>query len=239
MPTIAENYARVRDRMHEALARSGREHDEARLLVVSKTWPPETIQEVVDCGHTLFGESRVQEAEAKIPALGSQLQWHFIGHLQKNKVRKILPLCPVLHSIDSLDLARRVDAVASDLGLFPKVFIQVNLAAESSKFGFGSDALRESFGELLAFERLEILGLMCIPPAVRDADEARPFFRQLRSLQEELATAHDVPMRELSMGMSGDYEVALEEGSTIVRVGSSIFGPRKPYAGAANKATGA
>ena len=226
MPSIRENYQKVSQIVREACLRAGRPGDAAQLLVVSKRWPPETIQEVVGCGHRLFGESRIQEAEEKLPALTGDLDWHFIGHIQKNKARKILTLFKTLHSVDSTGLARRIDHIAGELGLRPRVFLQVNIAAEESKHGFAPDELRRQLGEILQFGNLDVRGLMAIPPAVADPEDSRPQFRATRALQDELAQAAGVEFPELSLGMSGDYAVAIEEGSTIVRVGSAIFGPR-------------
>lgn len=226
MPSIRDNYQKVCRSVSQACARSGRAEDAAKVLVVSKRWPAETVREVVDCGHALFGESRIQEAEEKIPALPDHLSWHFIGHIQKNKVRKILALFRTLHSVDSIGLARRIDSIAAELHIRPDIFLQVNIASEESKHGFEPDALRGQIAELLALQNLHVLGLMVIPPAVDDPDESRPHFRASSELQSALSVAAGTELTELSMGMSGDYEVAIEEGATIVRVGSSIFGPR-------------
>ena len=226
MSRIHDRYSNVSRLVSLASRRSGRGDGAAKLLVVSKRWPAEAIREVADCGHRLFGESRVQEAEEKIPLLPADLEWHFIGHIQKNKVRKILTLFDTLHSVDSLDLARRIDKIAEGLGLRPSVFLQVNIAAEESKHGFAPEELRSQIGELLAMGSLNICGLMAIPPAVADPEESRPQFRAVRQLQDELASDTGADFPELSMGMSGDFEVAIEEGSTIVRVGTSIFGER-------------
>jgi len=180
----------------------------------------------VEQGHSLFGESRIQEAEEKIPLLPEGLEWHFIGHIQKNKVRKILGLFSALHSVDSLGLAKRIDVIAGELGVKPKIFLQVNIAAEESKHGFSPTELREQCVEIFALQNVEVQGLMAIPPAVADPVESRPQFAALRELQADIAQANGVALPELSMGMSGDYQIAIEEGSTIVRVGSSIFGQR-------------
>lgn len=224
--SVAERLLEVRGRIEAACGNVGRDPSSVDLLAVSKTFPAEVIREAVDAGHRLFGESRQQEAEAKIPQLPGSLQWHFIGHLQRNKVRKVLPLVEALHSIDSVKLARQVDRVAEELGLFPKVFMEVNVGSEGGKHGFGKEDLRASMEELLDFERLEIRGLMAIPPFVSEPEQARPWFVELREFRDRLQSEFGVPLPGLSMGMSGDFEVAIEEGSTIVRVGSSIFGSR-------------
>lgn len=226
MSSPAENINNIHRRIAKAAAQSGRQASEIELLVVSKTWPPDAIREAVECGEIRFGESRLQEAEEKIALLPDKLEWHFIGHIQKNKVKRILQLFPVIHSVDSLDLARRIDRLSAEIGCFPKIFLEVNVAAEASKYGFSPNQLREQFAEILALSRVELLGLMAIPPAVAKPDDARPYFRQVRDLQDELAKTHSHPLPSLSLGMSGDFEIAIEEGSTIIRVGSSIFGSR-------------
>ena len=224
--SVAERLVEVCGRIEAACGKAGRDPAGVELLAVSKTFPAEVIREAVEAGHRLFGESRQQEAEVKIPQLPASLRWHFIGHLQSNKVRKVLPLVEALHSIDSVKLARQVDRVAEELGLFPKVFLEVNVGVEGGKHGFREDSLRESMEELLGLKRLELLGLMAIPPFVPEPEQARPWFAGLRELRDRLEAESGVPLPGLSMGMSGDYEIAVEEGSTIVRVGSSIFGSR-------------
>lgn len=227
MPDIQENLAKVKNQLAEAAAKAGRKPADINLLVVSKTWPPEIIQEAIDAGHTLFGENRVQEAQAKIPLLSSNLSWHLIGHLQKNKVRKALPLFDTLHSIDSLELAQQTDRIAGELGLFPKVYLEVNVATEASKYGFAPTELNGQIDQLLNLERLQIEGLMAIPPFDPEPEKTRHSFATLRELRDQLEHKTGVPLSKLSMGMSHDYHVAIEEGATIVRVGSAVFGPRQ------------
>ena len=226
MPAVADNLAVVRERIQAACRRVGRNADSVELIAVSKTIPAAGIREALDAGQTLFGESRLQEAAAKIEALPAALHWHFIGRVQTNKVRKLLPAFEVIHAIDSSRLAAYVDEIAAELGLFPKVFLQVNLAAESSKGGFEPARLRAEMAALLRLPRIEILGLMSIPPAGPDAESARPWFVRLRELRDSLEQEAGVGLPALSMGMSGDFEVAIEEGATHVRVGSAIFGSR-------------
>ena len=227
MADIAVNLRAVRQRVDQAAVRSGRDPSAVELLVVTKTWPPEVISEVLEAGHQLLGENKLQEAGAKIPELDGAARWHFIGHLQRNKARKALVLFEAIHSIDSLRLARHLDRVAGELGQRPEVYLQVNTAGEESKSGFGVTELRDALDDLFALEHLQIAGLMSIPPAVGDSEAARPFFRELRELRDGLEGL-GVSLPGLSMGMSSDFEVAIEEGATIVRVGSSIFGPRGP-----------
>ncbi|MGV3661414.1 MAG: YggS family pyridoxal phosphate-dependent enzyme [Prosthecobacter sp.] len=226
MHDISDRLQAIRDRISAAAARCGRDPSSIELLAVSKTFPVEVIQEAVDSGQLLFGENKVQEVLAKAPQLPDKVQWHLIGHLQSNKVRKILPLVKFIHSIGSLDLAKDVDRIAAELGLYPKVYLEVNLAAESSKHGFTADALRARLEELYALRRLEIQGLMCIPPFDANPESSRSYFIQLRTLRDELEKIGGGPLPQLSMGMSHDFEIAIEEGATIVRVGSAIFGGR-------------
>lgn len=226
MSSPAERLHEVRQRIAAAAVRSGRKPDEVDLLAVSKTFPPGLIAEAAQAGQRLFGESRAQECLEKIPALSPQLRWHFIGHLQSNKVRKVLPLCEAFHSIDSTALALDFERIAAEEGCHPQIYLQVNVAGDGRKFGFTADSVRREIGPLLALKRVEVVGLMTIPPAVEDPGQSRPHFAALRELRDLLVADTGVPLPGLSMGMSGDYEVAIEEGATIVRVGSVIFGGR-------------
>lgn len=226
MTDVAENLADVQERVRAAAQRAGRDAEGVTLVAVSKTWPVEHVQLAVDAGQQVLGENKLQEGQVKIPAMDQSLEWHFIGGLQRNKVRKVLGLFHWVHSIDSLKLARYADGVAADMGVKPKVLLQVNIGAELSKGGFELDEIRASFSEIMQLENLEVRGLMCIPPAVAEPDLARPFFQAMVSLRDELIENHGQPLPELSMGMSGDFEVAIEEGASMVRVGSSIFGAR-------------
>jgi pyridoxal phosphate enzyme (YggS family) len=226
MPDLATNLSEIRRRITGACLKAGRDPSSVELIAVSKTFPAEMIREALEAGQRVFGESKLQEAESKIDALPGSLHWHFIGRVQRNKVRKILPRFEVIHAIDSLRLAQYADEIARELGLFPKVFLQVNIGGEETKGGFEPDAIREEIDGLLALERLEVLGLMCIPPPGPDAEASRPWFQALRKLRDELQERAGVPLPSLSMGMSDDFEVAIEEGATHVRVGSSIFGKR-------------
>lgn len=226
MAAIAENLAALGQRITAACVRAHRERASVELIAVSKTFPAEAVREACAAGQLLFGESRLQEAEPKIELLPGSLHWHFIGRVQRNKVRRILPRFEVIHALDSFTLASCVNELAAELGLFPKVFLQVNVGGEASKGGFEPAVLRAELDNLLALPRLEILGLMCIPPPGPDPESARPWFVALRDLRDELARDSGVPLPGLSMGMSGDFEVAIEEGATHVRVGSAIFGDR-------------
>lgn len=226
MLSIAENLERVRKQIAHAAAKAGRAVDEIELVAITKTHPPEKVREAVEAGQTLFGESRVQEARVKIPELPSNLHWHFVGHLQKNKVRHALPLFEFFHSVDSLPLAQEIDRIATDEGTRPRVLLEINVAGEGSKFGFSPDELREQMDALLALQRLSILGLMSIPPLADKAEASRRYFVQLRELRDRLQTEFHVDLPQLSMGMTNDYSVAVEEGATLVRVGTAVFGER-------------
>lgn len=227
MPEIEGNLREIRDRLSRACARVGRDPHSVRLVAVSKTFAASDILEAVVAGQSCFGESKLQEAELKIAELPGDLEWHFIGRVQRNKVRKILPLFRCVHAIDSLKLAVYMDGVAKDLGVCPEVFLQVDQAGEETKGGFAPDELRDALPVLAALPNLRIQGLMSIPPAVSQAEDARPWFRELRELRDGLRAASTMELPFLSMGMSGDFEIAVEEGATHVRVGSSIFGKRQ------------
>jgi pyridoxal phosphate enzyme (YggS family) len=226
MSEIPQNLADVGACISAACARAGRTRESVHLIAVSKTFPAELVRDASLAGQLDFGESKVQEAEAKIAALPATLRWHFIGRVQRNKVRKLLQNFDVIHAIDSLRLASHINEVARELGLFPQVFLQMNVGCEESKGGYDSRTLREEMESLLKLDRLEIIGLMCIPPNGPDAETSRNWFITLRKLRDELEVEFGVRLPALSMGMSGDFEVAIEEGATHVRVGSAIFGKR-------------
>lgn len=226
MASIAQNLEAVRATIERTAVAAGRDPGAVELVAVTKTHPPEAILQAIDCGQLLLGESRVQEARAKIPVLPAKTRWHFIGHLQKNKIRQALPLFELFHGVDSLALAQDMSRIAAELGLFPKVLFEVNVAGESSKFGFSPDKLRSELEQLLALDRLQILGLMTIAPYAEEPEPSRKYFAQLRALRDELQTSHKVQLPHLSMGMTGDYTVAIQEGATMVRIGTAIFGLR-------------
>ena len=227
MTGIAENLERVREQMARAAVKVGRAVDEIELVAITKTHDAGKVREAIEAGQTLFGESRVQEARAKIPELPSNLRWHFVGHLQKNKIRHALPLFEMIHSVDSLGLAQEINRIAEEEGLHPRVLLEVNVAGEGSKFGFMPDKLRAELESLLALSRLSILGLMTIPPLAEEAEASRRYFVQLRELRDQLQTEFHVDLAQLSMGMTQDFAIAVEEGATLVRVGTAIFGERK------------
>jgi hypothetical protein len=227
MISIADNLERVRKQIADAAAKSGRSADDVELVAITKTHPAEKVREAIEAGQTLFGESRVQEARAKIPEMASAIRWHFVGHLQKNKIRHALPLFEMFHSIDSLALAQDMNRIAEEEGMHPRVLLEVNVAGEGSKFGFAPDKLREQMEELLVLPRLSILGLMTIPPLAEEADASRKHFVALRELRDRLQTEFRVDLAQLSIGMTNDFPIAVEEGATLVRVGTAIFGNRK------------
>jgi hypothetical protein len=226
MSVIASQLGEIQQRVYQACRRAGRSFTDVRLIAVSKTFPVEDIREAIEAGQTCFGESRLQEVEPKIAALPLILEWHFIGSVQRNKVRKILPLFPWIHAVDSLKLATYINGVAGEIGLVPKIFLQVNQAGEESKGGFTETGLADAMGALLELSHIEIAGLMTIPPASQDEQETRLWFRKLRVLRNSLEARFSTKLPFLSMGMSGDFETAVEEGATHVRVGSAIFGKR-------------
>jgi len=226
MTSIAENLERVREQIAHAAAKVGRAPNEVELVAITKTHAAEKVREAIQAGQSLFGESRVQEARAKIPELPSAIRWHFVGHLQKNKIRHALPLFEMIHSVDSLALAQEMNRIAEEEGMRPRVSLEINVAGEGSKFGFAPEKLREQMEALLALPRLSVLGLMTIPPLGEEPEASRKYFVQLRELRDRLQTEFRVDLAQLSMGMTQDYAVAVEEGATLVRVGTAIFGER-------------
>ena len=226
MPDLAARFEEIRQRIAAAAQRSGRGAEAVELLAVSKTFPAELIAEAAAAGQRLFGESRAQECLEKIPALSPQLRWHFIGHLQSNKVRKVLPLCEAFHSVDSTALALDFERISQEEGCRPQIYLQVNVAGDGRKFGFTAGSVRQEIGPLLELKRVEVVGLMTIPPMVADPELSRQHFASLRELRDQIVAETGTPLPGLSMGTSGDFEVAIEEGATIVRVGSVLFGAR-------------
>ena len=226
MNSIPQNLARIHERMESAANRSGRDIADIHLVAVSKTHPPDTIRSAWDAGQRVFGENRVQDALPKMPDLPAETEWHFIGHLQTNKIRKALPHFALFHGIDNSDLARQMNRISGELGLKTRILLEVNVSGEESKFGYSPDTLIRELPELLEWPNLQIDGLMTMAPYSDNPETARPVFAALRKLRDELAKQMGHPLTELSMGMSGDFEIAIEEGATIVRVGSSLFGAR-------------
>lgn len=222
---FADRLAKVKNQIRQAAEKAGRTAEEIKLVAVSKTHPPEKIAEAIDIGLKVFGENKVQEAERKIEEIGrgGAAEWHLIGHLQKNKARKSVQLFDVIHSIDSIELAERLERICheEDRKSLP-VFIQVDLAQEKNKAGISEKELPKLAEFLHGCQCLKFDGLMILPPFFEEPEKARPFFRRLREIRDRV-----LPGGELSMGMSHDFEVAIEEGATVIRVGTAIFGERQ------------
>jgi pyridoxal phosphate enzyme (YggS family) len=224
--SIAANLTKIQSRIEAACARVGRDPAGVTLMAVSKNQPPERVMEAAELGLTLFGESRVQEARIKIPQLSNRLRWHMIGHLQSNKCRDAVPIFEMIESVDSLALAQEVARIADKRGKQMPILLEVNIAGESSKFGWNPERVLEQFLEVNQLPRLEIHGLMTIAPYATDPERVRSVFRRLRELRERCEELLGAPLPVLSMGMSGDLDVAIEEGATLVRVGTALFGER-------------
>lgn len=220
------NLERVRAQISAAAEKSRRAADDIQLIAVSKTYDAETVRSAYDAGQQLFGESRVQEARAKIPLLPAAARWHFVGRLQKNKIRHALPLFEMFHSVDSLALAQEINRIAASDGFRPTVLLQVNVAGEGSKIGFAPEELRVEGEALSALDRVTIAGLMTIPPLVPEPEGSRPHFVALREMRDRLEREFGLELPHLSMGMTNDFAIAIEEGATFVRVGTAIFGKR-------------
>jgi pyridoxal phosphate enzyme (YggS family) len=231
--SIAENVAHVRQRIAAAARRSSRNVDEVTLMAVSKTFPVESVREAHETGVRVFGENRVQEFAGKADALRglAGAEWHLIGHLQSNKVAKAVELFDAVDSIDSVKLAEKLNAAAEKMGKTLRVLIEINVGGEVAKSGIdlGSGELGRILINAETWKNLAVRGLMTVPPYTGDPEGARPYFRRLREIREKIAARHmpGVSMHALSMGMSHDFEVAIEEGATCVRVGTAIFGDRK------------
>lgn len=224
--SLTDNLKALQDRIANACARAGRDPASVALVAVSKGHPPETVCAAADLGVTVFGENRVQEAKAKIPLCPGRLKWHMVGHLQTNKVRDALTLFDMIHSVDSLHLATEINKAAERLSRFVPILLEVNIAGESTKYGYNPDNLLAELPMLNALPRLEIRGLMTMAPWTPDPERVRPVFRRLRELKLKCEDILGAPMEHLSMGMSGDFEVAIEEGATMVRIGTALFGER-------------
>ena len=223
---FAENLADIQQRIDAACAHSGRGPRSVTLLAVSKGQPPEAVRAAAAAGQALYGENKVQEAKAKIPLCPGRLHWHLIGHLQSNKCRDAVHFFEMIHSVDSVALAEELQKWCDKAAKTMPVLLEVNLAGESTKFGFKPDQVLGALEPINALPRLEVHGLMTIAPYTPTQEKVRPIFRQLRELKEACEQKLGAPLPQLSMGMSGDFEVAVEEGSTLVRIGTALFGPR-------------
>jgi pyridoxal phosphate enzyme (YggS family) len=224
--SLAENLQRVRERIATAAERAGRDPAGVSLVAVSKTHPPAAVEGAVALGQLIFGENKVQEARAKIPECSGRARWHLIGHLQTNKAKLAAQIFDLIESVDSLALARELSERAGQFDRTLPVLWQVNVAGESAKFGYAPERLLAELDELAALPHLRPEGLMTIAPFVTDAEKVRPVFRRLRELKDACEQRLGVALPHLSMGMSGDFEAAIAEGATLVRIGTAIFGAR-------------
>lgn len=224
--SLTDNLALIQQRIRTACERSDRDVNSVLLLAVSKTHPPEVIREAVNLGLTTFGENKVQEAKAKIPNCPGKARWHFIGHLQSNKCRDAVELFEMIQGVDSLAIAQEINKRAEQASKTMPILLEINVAGEGSKFGYQPAQMLAELEALNALPRLEIHGLMAIPPYTPMPEKARPYFQKLRELKQQAEALLGAPLPQLSMGMSGDFEVAIEEGATIVRVGTALFGER-------------
>lgn len=226
---ISANLDVLKERIRQACNRSGRDPAEVALVAVSKTFPPDALREAIRAGVADLGENYVQELLGKREALaGEQVRWHFIGHLQSNKVKHIVPWVHLIHAVDDLSLAREIDRRAAKAETVAEILVEVNTTAEGSKFGVRPEEAEAFVRNLSAFEHLRVDGLMTVGPFLPDPEGSRPMFRTLRTLRDRIAETgqRNAPVRHLSMGMTGDFEVAIDEGATIIRVGTAIFGSR-------------
>jgi hypothetical protein len=224
--SFADHLDLIQQRMHAACDRAGRDVNSVSLLAVSKSHPPETIRAAVAAGQLLFGENKIQEAKAKIPLCPGKARWHFIGHLQSNKVRDAVGLFDMIQGVDSLAIAEEISKRAEQAAKTMPILLEVNVAGEASKFGYAPEKVLAEMDALNALPRIEVHGLMAIPPFAPVPEKARPYFKKLRELKLRCEQILGAPLSVLSMGMSGDFEVAIEEGATLVRVGTALFGER-------------
>ena len=227
---LQERVEAVRSRIAAACGRAGRDSQSVSLVAVSKGVGPEDIRAASDCGLAVFGESRIQEAAVKIPLCPGGLEWHLVGHLQRNKVGPAVGLFGLIHSVDSERLLQAINDACGESGRVMPVFLEVNVSAESGKFGMPPQELAGVVERSTSLMNVEIRGLMTMPPFRPDPEDARPFFRRLRELRDEARAATGFDLPDLSMGMSGDLEVAIEEGATRVRIGTAVFGERRQKA---------
>jgi len=225
--SVSENWSRLRARADAAARRAGRRAEDVTILAVSKTFAAPVVREAYDEGLRAFGENYIQEALAKMDDLPADIEWHMVGHLQSNKARHAAGRFALIHSLDSVHLAEELDKQAAKQGARQKVLLQVNIADEDSKFGFEPAQVADATAEVAELEHLELHGLMTIGPLVNDPEDIRWVFRELRGLRDKVqAQFAGLNLRELSMGMTGDFETAIEEGATLIRVGRAIFGER-------------
>lgn len=226
MSSISSNLSHIQMAIHQAESRANRPVGSCQLIAVSKTFSAHDVQACFNAGQRLFGENRVQEGVAKHPGVDASAEWHLIGPLQRNKIRKALCVFSTLHAVDSLKIAQAISATAGEMGLKPRVLLEVNIGDESTKHGMTPQEITDSWQALTTLPHLLIVGLMCIPPIAEDPEGSRPYFRALRELRDDLQARGPIALPELSMGMSQDFHIAIQEGATYVRVGTAIFGGR-------------
>ncbi len=223
---LEANWKAVQQRIEAACARAGRDPSSVTLVAVTKSQPPELVCAAAALGLTLFGENKVQEAKAKIPQCPDRLRWHMVGHLQTNKCRDAVGLFEMVQSVDSLRLAEELNRRADQAAKTMPILLEANAVGEASKFGCSPDQLLAELESINALPRLEVHGLMTVPPWTPDPEKVRPVFRQMRELKERCEQLLGAPLPHLSMGMTGDFEIAIEEGATMVRIGTALFGAR-------------
>ena len=230
MSQIAANLTIIEKRIANAASKAGRNAQDIKLIAVSKTVDTERIKQAIEAGATILGENYIQEARNKIKEIGQGARWDFIGHLQSNKAKYAIDLFEMIHSVDRLSLAQEINRVAEKKGKKVRILVQVNISGEETKSGINPQKVRTLIGEIASMRNLSLEGLMTMPPYFDDPENARPYFTALRELRATILkeSTGDIILQELSMGMSGDFEVAIEEGSTMVRIGTAIFGERSP-----------
>jgi pyridoxal phosphate enzyme (YggS family) len=226
MSSVKENLLKVRERIERAAQKAGRDPKEIKLVAVSKTVELDRIKEAIEAGVSILGENYVQEAQEKIEALGKSVSWHFIGHLQSNKAKYAVRLFDVIHSIDSIPLAEELNRRVEQPDRVIRVMIEVNLSKEATKFGTDEERVLNLARRIQNLDHLSLEGLMTMPPYFDSPEMSRPYYVALRELKDRMVK-EGIPLKELSMGMSNDFEIAVEEGATYVRVGTAIFGPRR------------
>lgn len=224
--TFQDRLDAVRVRIAAACGRAGRDPATVRMVVVAKTHGPERVRVAAECGVTVFGENKVQEAKAKIPLCPGNLSWHMVGHLQRNKVKDAVPLFDMIHSVDSVRLLETIDRMSEEAGKIMPVLVEVNVSGESSKFGLAPEGVPEVLETSNKLAHVNVVGLMTMPPFTEDPAKARPHFRQLRELRDRWRAQTGMNLDELSMGMTNDFEIAIEEGATWIRIGTALFGER-------------
>lgn len=226
MSSVKENYLKVMEQIVKAAQKAGRNPEEINLVAVSKTVESARIKEAIEAGVSILGENYVQEAQKKIDEIGRTVSWHFVGHLQSNKAKYAIRLFDMIHSLDSISLAEELNRRAEKEGRTMNAMIEVNLSGEATKFGAEEARVFDIAQRVLNLSHLSLVGLMTMPPYFDSPEMSRPYFIQLRELKERM-DKEGIPVKELSMGMSNDFEIAIEEGATFVRVGTAIFGERK------------